>query len=83
MATVFWMVGMQRFAGVGTIIYPDAIRPRPNGYIVNPNGTVSFDPDRMFGYDRYDTSAFIVGALKNPDEDPWWAKDPYESGWRN
>lgn len=73
LATVFWMVGMQRFAGVGAIINPET-GYRPNGYIIDPDNTVSFNPDQMFGDDLYDASASVEAGLKNPDEDPWWAK---------
>jgi hypothetical protein len=47
MATVFWRVGMMKFAGIGWIESPTNQRI-PNSYIIDPNKTVSFDPDEMF-----------------------------------
>ncbi|MDP3697862.1 MAG: phage terminase large subunit family protein [Candidatus Taylorbacteria bacterium] len=48
LATIFWMVGMQRFAGTGFIINPEMSRSVPNSYMMNYDGTVSFDPEEMF-----------------------------------
>ncbi len=47
LATVFWRVGMSRFAGMGEIIAP---RPevQPNSYMVEPNQTAKFNPDEVF-----------------------------------
>jgi len=47
LATVFWRVGMSRFAGMGMIITPQ-VDPKPNSYMVNPDQTVDFNPDEMF-----------------------------------
>lgn len=47
LATVFWRVGMSRFAGMGAIVtsMPDA---KQNSYMIEPNQTVKFDPQQMF-----------------------------------
>jgi hypothetical protein len=47
MATIFWRIGMMRFAGMGFI---EISQPqlKPNSYIINPNKTVDFNPDEMF-----------------------------------
>jgi len=47
MATVFWRVGMMRFSGTGFIESPTTQR-MPNSYVIDPNKTVSFDPEEMF-----------------------------------
>ena len=47
LATVFWRVGMSRFAGMGAIVAPMET-PKPNSYMVEPNQTVKFDPKEMF-----------------------------------
>lgn len=52
LATIFWRVGMRRFAGTGDIIMPDRGRKSPQSYMINPNKTVSFNPDEMFGNTR-------------------------------
>lgn len=52
MATIFWRVGMQRFSGTGMIFNPSE-NLRPNSYILNPDKTVSFDPEEMFKLEPY------------------------------
>ena len=47
MATVFWRVGMTRFAGMGAITVSDD-QVKPNSYMVEPNQTVQFDPGKFF-----------------------------------
>jgi len=47
LATVFWRVGMMRFAGMGHIIQPES-KPKADSYMVEPDGTVKFDPEEMF-----------------------------------
>jgi hypothetical protein len=47
LATVFWRVGMMRFAGVGNVVMPQTDK-NPNSYMVEPNNTVKFDPKEMF-----------------------------------
>jgi len=57
LATVFWRVGMRRFTGMGSIVQPET-EVRPTSYMIDPNQTVSFDPDEMF----------IKGVNKTLDE---------------
>ena len=47
MATVFWRVGMMRFAGMGSVIMPTTT-PKATSYMIEPNQTVSFDPKEFF-----------------------------------
>ena len=47
LATVFWRIGMSRFAGMGAIIQPSASSPSPQSYMVESD-TASFSPDEMF-----------------------------------
>lgn len=47
LATVCWRVGMMRFAGMGSITQPQD-NTTPNSYMVDPEGTVSFNPKDMF-----------------------------------
>jgi len=47
LATVFWRVGMSRFAGTGTIVMPST-PAKPNSYMMNPNQTVDFNPEELF-----------------------------------
>ena len=48
MATVFWRIGMSKFAGMGKIVTP-TLTPQPNSYYIDPDGTVSFDPKKLLG----------------------------------
>jgi len=47
MATVFWRVGISRFSTGGNIIVSHE-QKKPNSYMLNPNGSVSFNPEEMF-----------------------------------
>lgn len=47
LATVFWRVGMSRFAGMGAIMTAPS-DAKPNSYVMNPDQTVSFDPKDLF-----------------------------------
>lgn len=47
LATVFWRVGMMRFAGMGSITMPQDDK-NPNSYYVNPDNTADFDPKEMY-----------------------------------
>jgi hypothetical protein len=47
LATVFWRVGMMRFAGMGSIVVSTPAN-KPNSYVVNPNQTVDFNPKELF-----------------------------------
>ena len=48
LATVFWRIGMRRFAGMGSIINQPTGDKKPNSYMIEPDGTVQFNPDEMF-----------------------------------
>lgn len=67
-ATVYWRIGVDRFGGRGGIVGIDPT-PEPNSYMVNPDQTVDFDPDSMFG-------------KQEPGEEPWWAHNE-EDDWRD
>lgn len=62
-ATVYWRIGLSRFANVGTIITPDD-EIKPNSYLIDPDGSVSFNPDEMF---RLPTQDQIEEGLDNDD----------------
>lgn len=47
LATVFWRVGMSRFADSGYVTQTGD-SPKPNSCMVNPDKTVDFDPKEMF-----------------------------------
>lgn len=47
LATVFWRVGMSRFAGMGGIV-ASMPTPKPNSYMVEINQTVNFNPEEFF-----------------------------------
>ena len=66
-ATVYWRVGISRFADSGGITGVDE-KPEANSYMVNVDQSVDFNPHEMFG--------------KQTDE-PWWAEDDFEDDWRN
>lgn len=51
LATVFWRIGMRRFAGMGALISPQQ-ETKPNSYLINPDQTVSFDPAAMFANEQ-------------------------------
>ena len=46
-ATVYFRVGLSRFAQSGSIVSSES-EPQPNSYMVNPDQTASFNPDEMF-----------------------------------
>ena len=48
MATVFWRVGMSRFAGMGSIIEAPASSTTAQSYMIETDDKVSFNPDEMF-----------------------------------
>lgn len=47
LATICWRVGMSKYAGTGKIITAPTIA-KPNSYMVEPNNTVSFNPEELF-----------------------------------
>ncbi len=67
-STVYWRVGVDRFAGRGGIVGID-LTPEVDSYLLNPDMTVDFDPHAMFG-------------KQETNELPWWAKDE-EGDWRD
>ena len=52
LATVFWRVGMMRFAGMGAIEAPPPESPRPRSYMIDPGEkpTASFNPEELFDF---------------------------------
>ena len=66
-ATVYWRIGISKF-GVGGAIMGVSITPEPDSYLVNPDRTVSFNPDEMFG-----------SKTATPDE-PWYMEE--DDDWR-
>jgi hypothetical protein len=71
-ATVYWRVGVSRFGGRGGIYMPQTESP-DNSYVVNPDQTVEFSPDKMFGSRT---------PQNEPTEQPWWAEED-ELDWRD
>lgn len=60
-ATVYWRVGLDRFGSAGSINLPGQ-DVKPNSYMVNPNQTVSIDPEELFQH----------GGLGQEDDEPDW-----------
>lgn len=55
----YWRIGIDRFGGDGSIINTtDPVKP--NSYMLNADGTVSFDPHEMFTLPEH-----------NDEEDEW------------
>lgn len=78
MATVFWMVGMDKFSAVGGIFNPGPTRPEPNSYMLNPDGTVSFDPLKtIYGMSDEEYKQVIEDSLDALEERGW------DDDWRN
>lgn len=48
LATVFWRVGMSRFAGMGSIIQAPEQTNKQNSYYIEPNQTAKFNPEELF-----------------------------------
>ena len=46
-ATVYWRVGVTKY-GDGGMIVGAGLTPEPNSYMLNPDGSASFDPEKMF-----------------------------------
>ena len=67
LATVFWRVGMMRFAGMGTIIQSESPKTHTNSYMVNPDLTVDFNPEEMFKLHVNKS----LDALENESDDDW------------
>lgn len=47
LATVCWRVGMSRFSTGGNILTPES-QPKAKSYVVDPDGTVGFNPAELF-----------------------------------
>ena len=47
LATVCWRAGMSRFAGMGNIV-GEAPTLKPDSYMVKPDDTADFDPEKLF-----------------------------------
>jgi hypothetical protein len=66
-ATVYWRIGVDKFGNTGALI--GAVdTPEVDSYLVNPDKTVSFNPDEMFG--------------KQEGTEPWWVKEENDNDWR-
>jgi len=52
LATVFWMVGMNRFSEIGAIIVQNE-ENQPNSYMMDPDRTACFDPEKLFKLHPY------------------------------
>lgn len=74
-ATVYWRVGIDRFGMTGAIVGAQE-QPEPNSYIMNPDQSVTFNPDDMFGRKG------LPRNIDEPEEEPWWSEDT-EGDWRN
>ena len=48
LATVYWRVGMMRFSSGGSINAPEE-KMIPDSYEMNPDGSVTFNPEDLFG----------------------------------
>lgn len=58
-ATVYWRIGVDRFGESGAVI-GGGMQPEPNSYMLNADGSVSFDPAEMFK---------LTGAIIGDDEE--------------
>jgi len=67
-ATLYWYVGLTRFGSSGSIVGADEIR-QADSYVVNPDNTVDFNPDELFG------------SKDSTPEEPWWTER--DDDWRS
>ncbi len=51
-ATVYWRVGIDKFGRKGGIYLPEP-ELQPNGYFIDPDQTVTFNPEEMFKLEPY------------------------------
>ncbi len=65
-ATVYWYIGLSRFAEGGAIV-GGGTKPEPNSYMLNADGSVSFNPDEMFKNPIY------LSEGEEEDEEDWRA----------
>lgn len=68
-ATVYWRIGISRFGTGGALVGVNTDR-QPDSYIINPDNTVDFNPDDMFG-------------KRSAGEDESWITDDDEGDWRS
>jgi hypothetical protein len=61
-ATLYWRVGISRFGGSGSIVGV-APQAEPNSYMLNADGSASFDPGELF--------KIGVFATEDEDEEDW------------
>ena len=59
LATVFWRVGMSRFASMGIMIEAPATEKKPNSYMVEEGTKASFNPEELFDF------------LEDQEEEDW------------
>lgn len=69
-ATVYWRIGLSRFGETGSINFQRPLTTQQNSYNLNPDGTVDFNPDEVYGKKPVDD-----------DEDPWWVTNS-KKDWR-
>jgi hypothetical protein len=71
-ATVYWRVGLDKFGATGGIFLPQTDN-RPIGYIINPDQTVSFNPDKQFNDPYMVTDETISQSLDaiEDEKDDW------------
>lgn len=62
-ATVYWRIGVDRFGSSGVVVGA-GIAPEPNSYMLNADGSVSFNPEEMFKL-----TGTIIGD--DDDENDW------------
>ena len=67
-STLYWYVGLTRFGATGGIV-AGTREIQGDSYMLEPDQTVEFSPDDMFG------------GKKSTEEEPWWAEP--EDDWRN
>ena len=52
-ATVYWRIGISKFGDQGAIV-GSGVGSNPNSYVINPNDTVSFNPEDFLGHEEDD-----------------------------
>jgi hypothetical protein len=61
-ATIYWRVGVDRF-GTGGAVFGAESEAEPNSYMMNANGTVTFNPEELF--------KLTEGLGQTDDDDEW------------
>lgn len=67
-ATVYYRIGIDRFGGTGAIV-GNEMKPDPNSYELNPNVSVTYNPEDLFN------------RAPKAKEEAWWA-DEDSGDWR-